>query len=202
MIAETRIHMDNRRLLKFEIGFLTCLVLITLFTTQALVHNYSDAKPAFVLHPAAHLIPATSVSAVEKSGPNLVLTNQSTHIFQPDTWVVDEQVFVSNSNLNDSVAWVLTGLTPGRKRLRLYLTKSNDYGIVQLFINGNQMGAGIDLFDRTVRSMPAVDMGMVEIEKNESSMTLRLQVVGKNSQASAPFYQFGVQGFALEPVVP
>ncbi len=95
--------------------------------------------------------------------------------------------------------WIDLGLPPtdrGPHRLELFLTRAMDYGIVAVFVNGEQVGEEVDLWsDVGVVPTGAVEMGVVEL-RGEGDV-LRLVVTGCHPQASAPFFQFGLDGLRL-----
>jgi hypothetical protein len=84
---------------------------------------------------------------------------------------------------------------PGRYRLGVVLTRSFDYGIVQMFVNDKPIGAPIDTFDE-LRPGPVTDLGVVNTQGD--SLRLSAQVVGKNEKS--PGYFFGLDCVILEPV--
>ena len=88
----------------------------------------------------------------------------------------------------------------GQVQAELFLTKSQDYGIVKVLLNDNPVGE-FDLWSgRGVEPTGELDLGEVELAGDGD--VLRLTVGGPNPRAAAPFFQFGVDGIRLEQVEP
>ena len=201
MGASTRLTVDVREerpeLFKIELGLLALLTVLALFFSHAFIHNYVKASSPVVLVTVPNLIPAAKFVNGPMSPPTIALGKQATRMFGGDQWVAEEQIFAQNSDANGWAEWQLPEVTPGKKHVYIYLTRAADYGVVQVSINDQNVGLPIDLYAGGVMPNPAVDLGIVELK--ETTMKLRLTVVGKNQLAAAPFYQFGIQGIALAP---
>jgi len=83
----------------------------------------------------------------------------------------------------------------GTYRLKMQLTKAIDYGIVQLYMNGEKLGQPIDLFNNGVVPTGILDMGVHELDAGRH--TLRIQIVGANEKA-VKSYMFGLDYLKLE----
>lgn len=196
MIVEVR---DERRdLLKYEGVLLVLLMVVAILLTHAFIQNYLKSKPVIPIQQVANMFPASKYAVIGKFPMNLTIGNQPTRMFQSSSWSVDEQVFVQNTFAEGWVEWNVTGVSPEKKRVTLYLTKAGDYGIVQPFINGTAFGKPIDLYSYSVQPTAGIDLGIIEVK--DSSLRFKLSVVGKNPKSVAPFYQFGVQGLAFDAV--
>lgn len=187
---------DRPELLKIELGLLVLLMATAVFLTHAFIHNYVKASAPQVVQSVANLTPAAKFSLIGQSSQSPI-GKQSTRMFVSDQWVVEEQVFVQNTEANGWVEWTVPGLTPGKKQVTIYMTRSTDYGIVQVSINDKLAGTPIDLYSPAVGPLAGVDLGIVEVTGN--TLKLKVAVVNKNNLASSPYYQFGVQGIALAP---
>ncbi|MCF7972414.1 MAG: hypothetical protein K9N55_01220 [Phycisphaerae bacterium] len=84
-------------------------------------------------------------------------------------------------------------------RLTLQLTKAIDYGIVQLYLDGKQLGTPVDLFNNGVTATGALDMGIHPLDKREHTLTV--EIVGANDKA-VKRYMFGLDYLTLEEVAP
>lgn len=202
MSERTELMVDIRderpELLKMELGLLGILIVVALFLTHAMIHNYLKATAPVATIKIPYLVPAGKFMAALPSPATITVGKQSTRLFGSDQWVTDEQLFVQSRDVGDTVDWVIPDQAPGKKRVEIYLTKATDYGVVQIWIDEKKLGPPIDLYDPMVRPNPGVLLG--EVELKNSSVKLRVQVVGKNQTSGPPFYQFGIQGIAFTPV--
>lgn len=201
MVSRTSLMVEIRderpELLKIELALLGLLTVLALFFSHALIHNYVKATKPVTLVLIPYLIPAVNFASGPVSSSKTVLGKQATRMFGGDQWVSDEQIFVQNSDASGWAEWQVTGLVPGKKSVSIYLTNAADYGMVQVSINDQAVGLPIDLYGGGVVPHAPVDLGTVEIK--DTTAKLRLTVVGKNPLATAPFYQFGIQGIAFAP---
>ena len=123
---------------------------------------------------------------------------QPTSNFSRGRWSGDRHMFVVGMRKGDWLELELPVSDPGRYGLELFLTRSHDYGIVVVSLNGEPAGGEVDLWsgEGVVPSGP-IDLGLVEL--GEAPNVLRITVVGTNSHSTAPFYQFGIDGVRLTP---
>ncbi len=85
----------------------------------------------------------------------------------------------------------------GTYRVKMQLTKARDYGIVQLFLDGEKLGLPIDLFNNGVVPTGVLDMGAHKLDAGRH--TLSIQIVGANEKA-VKSYMFGLDYLKLEEV--
>lgn len=188
---------DRPELMKFELGLLGLLIVLAVFLTHGFIHNTIVKENVMALVEVPHLVAAKSFGEGVTTPTGIAIAKQSTRLFAADLWVVDEQLFIQNRDENGKVEWLIMNQSPGKKRVSIYLTKSADYGILQASIDGKPVGPTIDLYEAAVKPNVPVDLGSVELQS--STVTLTLQVVGKNPAASPPYYQFGIQGVSFVP---
>jgi hypothetical protein len=109
-------------------------------------------------------------------------------------------MMASNTVEGDWVELRLPDLGPGRYVVELFLTKAADYGVVAASVNGVRL-AQFDLWTRIgVQATGVLPVGEVALSGHGD--VLRLDVVGKNPNALAPHYQFGVDGVRLSVAPP
>ena len=82
-------------------------------------------------------------------------------------------------------------------RLKMQLTKAIDYGIVQLYLNGEKLGEPIDLYNNGVIPTGVLDMGIHELDRGEHKLTV--EITGANQKAVKK-YMFGLDYVLLEKV--
>lgn len=120
---------------------------------------------------------------------------QPTSGFTEGRWSKDGHMFGYGTRKGDWIDFELPAVEAGSYRLELFLTKSADYGIVAVSLNGARVGPEIDLWSYGVVPTGPLDLGAVQL--GGSKNVLRLQVTGTNPEASAPFFQFGFDGLRL-----
>jgi hypothetical protein len=139
-------------------------------------------------------IEAEDLRIVGKSGDFNAL-RQDTASF-PGRWSERDHLFVSTKSEGQSVSLELPHAESGEYLLQVYLTKSWDYGIVQLYLNDEKLGSPIDLWSPGIESTGPLSLGKVVLKGDHD--VVRLEVTGHNEAASQPFMQFGIDGFVLK----
>ena len=84
----------------------------------------------------------------------------------------------------------------GKYRVGMQLTKALDYGIVQLYLDGEKLGEPIDLYNKSVVAQRPAVMGEHELTAGEHKLTV--EIVGANDQAIKN-YMFGLDYVKLDP---
>ena len=111
------------------------------------------------------------------------------------TWSGSEQLFVHGTRVGDFVELRVPVKRPGRRRLILYATKSYDYGIVRIGVNGKAVKE-IDLYSPQPIATGAIDLG--EFDVRPGSLTLRVETIGTNSKSTGSRYYFGLDCIVLK----
>lgn len=111
-------------------------------------------------------------------------------------WSNGSQILAITDAEGDYVTVALPMDKSGIYEMWLCYTKANDYGFLQLILNGEPVGDVYDGYDPAVVPSGLVDMGKVFL--NEGENRFRFQVTGKN-KASKNFY-FGVDCVILRQV--
>jgi hypothetical protein len=105
-------------------------------------------------------------------------------------------MFAFGTQQGDWIDFAMPEVDPGRYRLELFLTRAEDYGVVQVSLNDERLGRDLDLWSELgVVPTGAVDLGVVELRGRGD--VLRLAVTGSHPKASAPLHQFGIDGLRL-----
>ncbi len=86
---------------------------------------------------------------------------------------------------------------PGRNRVKVHLTKSWDYGILEFLIGDQVVGGPIDTFHGSIAKAPVLDLGE---HKLDESFVLRVRIAGTNPESRFPHYYFGFDCVVLEPL--
>jgi hypothetical protein len=113
-----------------------------------------------------------------------------------DRWSGGRQLFARGIKAGAWADLELSAPADGKYRIVVYLTRSWDYGIVQLRVNGSKVGGPIDGFhaDRVVSTGP-IDLGEADLKKGAN--TLRVEVIGTNPKSAAPHYSWGLDCVVL-----
>ena len=86
----------------------------------------------------------------------------------------------------------------GQYQVEMQLTEAGDYGIVQLYLDGEKLGDGpIDLYGERVVLTGPLDMGTHRLTKGEHH--LMVQITGANEDAFRN-YMAGLDYLRLRPV--
>ena len=109
-------------------------------------------------------------------------------------------MFASGTRLGDSIELRLPEREPGNYALEIFFTKAADYGIVAVYVNEAELGT-FDLWSaRDIVPTGALKLGDVQLSGRKNA--LRLEVVGKNPNASPPFFQFAIDGIRIRKPAP
>jgi len=82
-------------------------------------------------------------------------------------------------------------------RIKTQLTKAIDYGVVQLYLDGEKLGDPINLFNDGVAATGVLDMGVHKLIRGQH--TLRAKIVGADDRA-VKSYMFGIDYVTLDDV--
>jgi hypothetical protein len=111
-------------------------------------------------------------------------------------WYDDEQLWWRPSGDGKTVTLRLPAPEEGKYTLSGRFTHANDYGKIQLIVNGKDVGAPIDLYNAD-RVIPVDhEIGVAELKKGENELVLK--VVGKNEESRG--YLAGINYLVLVPV--
>jgi hypothetical protein len=115
--------------------------------------------------------------------------------FSGGKWSKDGHMFAFGTRQGDWIELRLPDQKPGLYPIELFMTKAADYGMVAAVINEVQLGTFDLLSLREVAPSGPLSLGDVQLAARKN--VLRLEVVGKNPNAAAPFYQFGIDGIRI-----
>jgi hypothetical protein len=134
--------------------------------------------------------------AVWASSRKFTFWLQPTSDFLDGRWSKDGHMFAYGTQQGDWIDLELPAVEPDAYRLEAFFTRSADYGILAVFLNGTRVGGEIDLWSGYgVVPTEALDLGVVQLAGRGD--VLRFQVVGHNPKAAPPYFQFGIDGVRL-----
>lgn len=109
-------------------------------------------------------------------------------------WKGDKQLWWTEAQPGDSLVLTIPIEKANPKSLRLGLTSARDYGLFELYLDGQKIGGTIDLFQPD-----SVDHKIFVIEElpelTVGDHSLEIKIVGKNDQSIG--YMFGIDFYEL-----
>jgi len=113
------------------------------------------------------------------------------------TWSDGKELFWTNGKVGDKLVLALPVEKAGKYEVEAQLTKSWDYGTVQISLDGAPQGEPLDLYSQDVKLADMVSLGPVELEAGEHK--LAFEITGKNAAIEGEFYYFGLDYVKLAP---
>jgi hypothetical protein len=113
------------------------------------------------------------------------------------TWSKGKELFWTGGKVGDKLVLALPVAKAGKYEVKVQLTKSWDYGSVQLSLDGAPQGEAVDLYSQTVKLADLVSMGPLELEAGEHKLTL--EIAGKNAAVEEGYYYVGLDYVKLVP---
>ncbi|MGQ9573832.1 MAG: glycoside hydrolase family 172 protein [Thermoguttaceae bacterium] len=111
-------------------------------------------------------------------------------------WGNNDQLWWTGGKPGDKLTVVFAVKKTGTYEVKAVLTKAIDYGIVQLWIDGEKAGGPIDLYhDGVIPTDPPVSLGTHELAEGEHKLTA--EIVGANDKAIKA-YMFGLDRLIFE----
>ena len=114
-----------------------------------------------------------------------------------EKWSNDAQLWWTGARSGDRLELALPVARNGRYQLLAQLTRAVDYGIVQFALDGEKLGAPIDLFHDGVIPGGELDLGMRHLSAGDHTLTV--EITGANPQAMKGFL-FGLDYVKLVEV--
>jgi hypothetical protein len=112
-----------------------------------------------------------------------------------NNWSDEAHLWWTDAKPGDVLELAVPAAEAGTYTLTTQLTKAVDYGIVQLYLDGKQLGAPLDLYNDGVVATGAIDLGKHELAKGEH--VLKIEITGANEKAQKA-YMFGIDYVKLE----
>jgi hypothetical protein len=150
--------------------------------------NYYVVPPAKKVSDA---IEGESLPVLDKTGGN---ARPQTMAGFGDDWSNDAQLWWTDARPGDKLDLGLPVATTGTFRILGHLTKAVDYGIVQMWLDGEKLGEPLDLYHGWVIATGDLDLGTRQL--NEGQHKLTVEITGANPKA-VKSYMFGLDYFKL-----
>jgi hypothetical protein len=116
--------------------------------------------------------------------------------YEGNRWQNDDQLWWTGARPGDRLNIALAVQKAGTYRVSATLTRAADYGIVQIYLNGQKAGEPIDLYNDGVILTDPLPLGVHKLKKGDNKVTVEL--LGANKKALKR-YMFGVDRFILDP---
>lgn len=110
-------------------------------------------------------------------------------------WSNDAHLWWINAKPGDRLELALPVARAGNYNLGMQLTKAPDYGIVQLYLDGEKLGEAIDLFHPSVIPTGVLPMGVHRLAAGQHK--LAVEILGANEKA-VKNYMFGLDYVKLD----
>jgi hypothetical protein len=111
-------------------------------------------------------------------------------------WSNDAHLWWTDAKPGDKLDLAVPVAAAGKYDLSLQLTKAPDYGIVQLYLDGEKLGKPIDLYDLAVVPTGPMPMGAQQLAAGDHRLTV--EILGANDKAIKNF-MFGLDYVKLAP---
>lgn len=112
-------------------------------------------------------------------------------------WSGDAQLWWTNAKRGDRLDLGFDVQQQGTYKLTTQFTKAADYGIAQLYLDGEKVAGPIDFFNDGVIVSGVLDLGSHELDVGQHKLTV--EIVGANPRA-VPEHMVGIDYFKLELV--
>ncbi|MFN8140383.1 MAG: glycoside hydrolase family 172 protein [Fimbriimonadales bacterium] len=118
-------------------------------------------------------IEGESLKLISKSGGELEKQELD------ERWSNSQQVWWRDAKPGDKASWEVPSSATGKLRLRANCCVAADYGLVQLYWNGEKLGSPIDFYSATL-NVRLIDFGEVQVSQVNR---LEAEIVGANDSA-------------------
>jgi hypothetical protein len=126
----------------------------------------------------------------------LTVNHQENYPFDEGSWSGDAQLFVQAREPGDFIELRLGENVNGPKKITLYGTKSYDYGILRLSINGQVIDKLWDGYAPNPVLSGPIELGT--FTPKDGQLVLRIEVTGANPAAKATKSYFGLDCVTLK----
>jgi hypothetical protein len=122
-------------------------------------------------------------------------TGGVTEVQNEARWSGGHQLWWRDANVGDTLDLILPVSKAGRYRIEMQNTAASDYGIFQVILNGQELGAPVDLYSPE-NVLRTVELGEMDIKAGDHHLAFR--VTGSNT-AARPRHMLGLDYVRLLP---
>ena len=142
----------------------------------------------------AGVLEGESLKILERTGG---ITRKQDLASRGGQWSDQTQLWWTGAKPGDRLTLALPVAEAGQYKLVAQMTKAVDYGVVQLSLDGEKLGAPIDFYNARVLPTGPLNLGTRELSKGDHRLTL--EIVGANEKA-VKSYMAGLDYVKLERV--
>ena len=155
--------------------------------------------------------PKALIAPAKSSDDSIIIEGEKIQVVKNTGRVTTQNMtnWASHKWSGDSQLW-WTGAKPGERlemqfhvknsrkyKLSVFLTKANDYGKIQIHINGKKAGGEIDLYDQNVINSGQVHLANLELKAGAQKISI--EITGSNPKAKKNF-MVGLDCIKLSPI--
>lgn len=149
----------------------------------------SPAQPKPAVRRFQNAIECETMKIVAKSG-DIPAAPQPLHRFGGQRWSGANHLFVRAGKIGDFVELRFAVEGDGPCKLILHATKSHDYGVLRLTVNGLPTGEDVDTYAEKPGPLDPLELGV--FKPIDGAFTLRAEVVGKSAKSEKTGTYFGL----------
>ena len=123
-------------------------------------------------------------------------TGQPMAQFKGDRWSNNDHIWWIDGELGDTLTLELPVKETGTYDMELVMTRTVDYGIFQLMLDGKEIGSPIDLYNKEVTTTGVLTIPVGELKSGPHKFTAK--IIGANPKAIKR-YMFGLDYIRLIP---
>ena len=144
--------------------------------------------------------PFSIAGAIE--GENLKIISSTGKLEEQDMtalwgWSNSAHLLWSEGKVGDKLNFALPVETAGKYDLRIQLSKGRDFGKVQLYLDGKELGHFMDLYNGDMTLTARLSYGIHDLTAGEHQVTI--EIIGSSDNATKA-YKCGIDYVKLEPV--
>jgi hypothetical protein len=125
----------------------------------------------------------------------LKISTQSGYPFAEGRWSGETQLFVQATKPGDFIELLVAEKLDGPRKVTLHATKSYDYGILRLTVNGRPVAAPFDGYAPQPGLSGPVELGV--FEPKDGRCVVRVEVLDANPASKGPRFYFGLDAVIL-----
>jgi hypothetical protein len=166
------------------------------FLHERLAHRLKLPRNEPSAHRAATIIEGEELKLVSSRNGSCVV--QEMDEFGIGNWSAGGQLFCQSPEGQMSVRVQLPVASSGLRRLDLYATRAPDYGVIEVALDGQPLGAPYDAWAPAVLATGAITLGERRLEAGQHELSFLLR--RKNPESTA--FHLGIDAIALVRVEP
>lgn len=140
------------------------------------------------------LIEGEKIQVIKNTG-NVSVQNMSN--WASHKWSNDAQLWWTGAKPGDQLDMKFDVKNARKYKLAVNLTKANDYGKVEIYLNGQKIGGELDLYDQNVVNSGQINLADLELKAGTQNISFK--ITGANPKAKKS-YMVGIDCIKLIPL--